>query len=215
MNAVLDVDAAVELWLGSDIPPEVLSVPLPDAIAAEVVERLKREADRHWAINPNRSLELADRIMAVGRARGDARQTALGLMAQGDALKFLGRMKDAWEMLEQAGDMFQAANDEVGWARTRIGRLYLSPQLDYVSTALVDAERARAIFTRLGERDKLLRLDWQTALVYNYLGNQRRALELFGTALATSETLGEAGQPYIGPLYENIGLTHWSQVKVH
>jgi CHAT domain-containing protein len=208
MNAVLDVDAAVELWLGDDIPLEVLSAPLPDAIAAEAVERLKQEADRHWSINPNRSLELADRIVAIGRARGDARQTALGLMAQGDALKFLGRMTEAWEMLEQAGDMFQAAGDEVGWARTRIGRLYLSPKLNQVPVALAEAEHARAIFIHYGEHEKLLRLDFQIAYVHNFLGNQSESLRLYDSALATAEVLGEVGQQYLGPLYTNIGFAY-------
>src|SRR5918912_275856 len=91
-----------------------LAEPLPDAIAADVVERLKQEADRYWFINANRSLELANVIVEIGQARGDLRQIALGVMARGDALKFLGRAEEAWHELEQAGDLFREANDEVG-----------------------------------------------------------------------------------------------------
>ena len=208
MNAVLDVDAAVELWLGNDLPPEILSTPLPDDITREVVDRLKKEFERYWYIDSNRSLEYAERIIAIGHARNDTGQIALGMMSKGDCLTSLGSMGEAWSLYEQAGVMFQAAGDEVGWARTRVGRLYLGPKLNCIPATLADAEQARVIFTRYGERDRLLRLDWQTALVYNYLGEQHRALELFVAALAMAESLGEAGQPHISPLYENIGLTY-------
>lgn len=211
----MEVEACLAQFMGETVLPQVMSAPLPDAVAAAVVERLKQEADRHWGINPHRSLELAERIVAIGRARGDARQTALGLMARGDALKLVGHMPEAWDMLEQAGSMFEAAGDEVGWARTRIGRLYLSTKLNCVPAALEDAEHARAIFTRYGEHEKLLRLDWQTALVYNHLGDQHLALELFGAALAIADQLGEAGQPYLGPLYTNVGLTHFALGDFH
>ncbi len=207
MNNFIETGGHLESWLAENIPPDLLLTPLSDEIAGEVIDRLKQQADRNWFIDPNRSLLFADRIIAIGRARDDKSQVALGLMARGDALKLLGKLQEAWEMLEQAGNMFQEAGNEVGWARTRIGRLYISSKLNCVPAALSDAEHARAIFISYGERDKLLRLDWQTALVYNHLGDQQRALQLYNSALATVDQLGEAGQPYRGPLYENIGLT--------
>src|SRR5688572_9068496 len=89
-------------WLADKLPPELTLIPLPDSIAGEIVERLKQEADRNWFILPSRSLELATRIVAIGTTRQDARQTALGLMAQGDALKYMGHYSEAWNMLDQA-----------------------------------------------------------------------------------------------------------------
>jgi CHAT domain-containing protein len=207
MSTNMGIEGELERWLADDIPPEMLLTPLPDEIAAAIVDRLKHEADRYWFIDPNYSLKFAGRIFAIGRARNDKSQEALGLMAKGDALKLLGSMQEAWEILEQAGSIFQTAGDEVGWARTRIGRLYISSKLKYIPAALADAEKAQTIFIHYGEQDKLLRLDWQTALVYNHLGDQQRALQLYGSALATAGQLGEAGQSYMGPLYENIGLT--------
>jgi tetratricopeptide (TPR) repeat protein len=208
MTTDMKMDDELERWLVDNIPPHMLSTPLSEGMAVQVVNRLKSEADRHWSINPNRSLEFAERIIAIGTARGDTRQVALGLMARGDALKFLGRMQEAWEMLEQAGNEFQNIGDEVGWARTRIGRLYLSPKLNCVPAALEEAKRARAIFIYHSEHDKLLRLDWQTAFVYNHLGDQHQALQLFDSALAIASQLGEAGKSYISSLKVNIGLTY-------
>src|SRR5688500_5640119 len=71
------------------LAPRDIRAPLPAAVAGEVVEGLKQEADRHWWINANRSLDLADMIVQIGRLQGDARQIALGVMARGDALKLL------------------------------------------------------------------------------------------------------------------------------
>jgi CHAT domain-containing protein len=204
------MDDQLEQWLADEIPPDLLLTPLPDDVAKVVVDRLKQEAERLWSSIPNRSIELADRIIAIGQARGDARQTALGLMSRGDYLKFIGDMREAWDLLEKAGNMYLAAGDEVGWARTRIGRLYLGPKLDCIPTTLVDAKQARAIFNRHGESDRIVRLDLQTALVYNYLGEQHRALELMTAALTLAKTLGEAGEPHIGPLYTNMGLAYYA-----
>ena len=203
-----DIDVGINPFLGDAVAPEALLTPLPDEVAAEVVERLKQEADRYWFIDPHRSLELADRIIAIGQARQDMRQTALGLMARGDALKYLGRMEEAWDALEQSGSMFQASGDEVGWARTRIGRLYLGLKLNRVADTLADGERARAIFTRYGEHEKLVRLDLNTAFVYFSLGDQHQALRLYHSALVTAEALGDTGRLYLGLLYMNIGVAH-------
>ena len=201
------MDNHLEEWLADDVPPGLLLVPLSDSFSNQVVDRLKSEADRYWDINPNQSLIFADRIILIGKARNDTSQIALGMMAKGDAFQFLGQISEAWDMLGQAGDLFESTGNEVGWARTRIGRVLLSPDLNRVSDAFVDAERARDIFTRHHDEDKLLRLELQTALTHNYLGNQQRALELFNSALGRANTLGEKGQKYIGRLYLDIGLT--------
>jgi tetratricopeptide (TPR) repeat protein len=175
------------------------------AEAAGLVEHLKTEADRHWWINANRSLELADLIMQIGQARGDVCQMALGTMARGDALKLLGRTEAAWDTLGSAGDLYQRCGDEIGWARTRIGRLAICVNLNRVEQALADAGRARLVFTQHSVHDKRLVLDLNTAVVYNLLGDQQQALRLYHMALEAAESLGPAGEMWLGPLYTNIG----------
>ena len=73
----MEIQACIEQFMQDNLPPEILSRPLPDAAAGVVVEHLKNEADRYWLIDPRRSLELADRIISIGEARLDASQTAL------------------------------------------------------------------------------------------------------------------------------------------
>ena len=202
------MEAWVEQLLGDIIPPQMLSMPLPDEVATAVVARLKQEADRNWYIDPRRSLELADQIVVIGERRSDARQTALGLMARGDALKFLGQMEEAWQTLTQAGKIFETAGDEVGWARTRIGRLYLALKLNYVAEALVGGDHAQIIFNHYSEHELLVRLNMALATVYTMLGEERRALELFSSTLSVAETLGTTGEQHLSVLYMNIGVVH-------
>lgn len=207
MKILMEEDGYLKSWLAEDIPPEMLLTPLSEETAQAIVDLLKNEADRHWSIDPNYSLKYAERIRAFGQARNDLFKVALGLMAKGDAFQFLGQINEAWEMLEQAGAMFQEAGNEVGWARTCIGRVILSPNLNRVSEALANAERAHKIFSRHNDQDKLMRLEWQTGLVHNSLGNQQYALKLFNSAMDRAKGLGEQGKKYIGTLHENIGLT--------
>ena len=207
MNIWLEEDGYLKSWLADEIPPEMLLSPLSDDVSNEVVDLLKSAADRYWSIDPNQSLVYASRIVSIGEMRGDFNQIALGTMAKSDAHRKLGHTDEAWELIEKAGEMFKKTGNEVGWARTRIGRLLLSLSLNRISEGLADAERAHEIFTRYKDEDKLLRLEWQTGLVQNYLGKQQLALESFKSAIRRAKGLGEAGQKYIGTLYENVGLT--------
>jgi CHAT domain-containing protein len=99
-----------------------------------------------------------------------------------------------------------SAGDEVGWACTRIGRLHLGIMLNRVDETLQDAGRAREILIRHGEIEKLMRLVFMTAYVYNYLGDQRKTLELYRSALAMAEKLGEAGERHLGMIIMNMGV---------
>jgi CHAT domain-containing protein/predicted negative regulator of RcsB-dependent stress response len=204
----MDVDALLEQLLESRSAEKVILASLTDMTTAQLVDRLKQEADRHWAINANRSLELAELIIRVGRARGDQSHIALGTMARGDALRFLGRIREAWEVIEEAGRLFQGAGDEIGWARTRIGRLHLSVGLNRVAEALADAQRAYEIFTRYDEPEKLLRLEINTAIVHTLLGDAYQALTVYRSALTTAERLGTTGEQYLGQIHTNIGLVY-------
>ena len=169
---------------------------------------IKAEADRYCWINANISVELADLIVRIGQARGDAWQMAMGTMARADAVRFLGQIEAAWQLFAAAGDLFRQVHDEVGWARTRIGRLLCCVELNRVAEALADAELARDIFTRHKEHERLLGLYNNTAIVYSFLGDCPRALAIYQAALAIAEALGEQGRKHLGLLYVDIGYAH-------
>ncbi|RPI98417.1 MAG: hypothetical protein EHM39_08000, partial [Chloroflexi bacterium] len=181
---------------------------LPPAELDSLVEQLKQRADQHWTIDPKISLEYALTIIRIGQETSNSAHVALGTMAKGDALKFLQRIDEAWQALEEAGQLFQTAGDEVGWARTRIGRLFISVNINRVDEALTDAARAQDIFERHGNHDKLLRLMLNTGTVHNWLGDYGRALEIFHNAFDMIDRMGEAGDQYLSMVCTNIGYAH-------
>jgi len=203
-----EVEFSLAQFTGDHISQQLLSKPLPDTVAAEIINHLKQEADRHWSIDSERSLEFADRIIAIGNARNDLSQEALGWMARGDALRFSGRMDESWDMLVRSGDMFEAARDKVGWARTRIGRLYLAMKLNRVEETLKDGKEAYKILKHHSQSELLVRLNTARAVVHGSLGEARRSLRLFRCALAIAKRLGPSGQQHLGVLYMNIGISH-------
>lgn len=207
-NAILDSTQALAVFGAAEVDPQVLGTPLPDTVAADVVAHLKDQADQHWYSSPKWSLTLAERIIAIGDARGDLGQQALGHMAQGDALKFMERHEDAWQALAHAAALYQSTGDEVGWARTRIGRLHSSVPLKRVPEALQDVARAEAIFTQADETERLLRLKLQVSLVYIYLANLDRAAEYLAATQALAAQLGPAGERYTGVVHINWGNIH-------
>jgi len=215
-----EVEISLEQYTGEHISPQILSKPLPDAAAAVIIDHLKQEADRYWSINSERSLEFADRIIAIGKARNDLSQEALGWMARGDALRFSGYMEESWDTLDRAGDMFEAAGDEVGWARTRIGRLYLAMKLNRVEVTLSEGKAAQKILKLHGKHELLVRLNMARAVVYGSLGYVHRALRLFRSALAIAKSLGVSGEQHLGVLNMDIGaaledLGDFSQALIH
>lgn len=174
---------------------------------ADRVVRLKAEADAHWQTDPARSLSLADEIVAIGAANGDVGQVALGTMARGDALKFLERLSEAWEALEEAGRLFRSIGDEVGWARTRIGRLYVGVLAGRAPEALADMMPAAITLQRAEQPDLLIRLYGQTAYAHNVLGEPARAMPLLDAALDLARQQGASGAPYLSLLHLNKGVS--------
>lgn len=171
-----------------------------------IVDALKAAADRHWRIDPHRSAELADVIIAIADAVGDPWTRALGMMAKGDAIKFIGAQQEAWDLLETAGRQFSAAGDEVGWARTWIGRLFVAAQLGRLPEAIEQTEQARAIFARHGERLRLLRIDMALGEVSLLAENHALAEAHYQRALAVALGLAEQGEHETRAIYNSLGL---------
>lgn len=210
----MDTDALIQSILRGEIAAsEIITHATEDcAIASEpareIAERLKAEADRHWRIDPNISLRCADAIIVLGEYHAEPRITALGLMARGDALKLLDQMEEAWQTLDDAGNLYRSAGDQVGWARTRVGRLAIAMSLNRVPVALSEAETARGIFREHQEFDKLLRLELNLGAMLNYLGDYPAALTKYTESLDLAESLGEAGKSRLNIIHFNMGYAY-------
>lgn len=142
--------APVDKW---ELDPSVLEEEIDP-----IVQKLKDEADRHWFIDPQISLQYAEKIIAIGHYYENPSYIALGMMSKGDALRYLAQYDEAWEYLRLSGDLFLEISDEVGWARTCIGRLPMCIQVDRIDETLLDADKAREIFVKVGDLDKYARI---------------------------------------------------------
>lgn len=200
----MQIEAFVQSVINGEVPP--LPTTMSDEVAA-LASLLKAEADRYWRIDPHLSLLCADAIIAIGETVSEPTLIALGTMARGDALKLLNQLDAAWATLDAAGELYRALGDEVGWARTRIGRVGISVQVDRVDEAMQDADLARTILQEHQVHDRLIILDINVGASWNYLGDYRRGRAHYKTALNAALALGEAGQRFLGMIYTNLGYT--------
>jgi tetratricopeptide (TPR) repeat protein len=172
------------------------------------VERRKAAADSYWNSDPTVSLAIANEIIGIGCLLDNRAYLALGLMARGDAIKLIGRSEEAWDTLELAGEVYLSISGEVGWGRTRIGRLSVCINVGRVDEALADAEIARSIFERHGEVVRMLRLDMNVAYFHTQIGDYQQALAGYNRALETALSWKEQGEEYLGLLYTNVGYSY-------
>src|SRR5712691_11370944 len=184
-----------------------------DTAIALLVELIKREADRQWNKDAEVSFNLAGYLLAIGDLVHNKAYHALGLMARGDALRRMDRDQEALPFFDTSGEEFLEAGDEVGWARTRIGRISACLQLNRTAEALRDATAAREIFMR---HNKLLRagqIDVNAAIVNYELGQYDQALRLFDRAIETYLLQGEGVDLNIARARGNKAITLAAQGK--
>jgi CHAT domain-containing protein/tetratricopeptide (TPR) repeat protein len=173
-----------------------------------IADRLKAEADRYRRIDPNVSLHTSGVISLVGDTVTDLRIIALGALSHGDTFSSLHKINEAWQMFDRARELYQKVDDEVGWARTCIGRLLICVEMNSVEPTLRDAEAARGVFRKYGELDKLIKLDTNAAGVLSLLGEYQAAIERCEAVLSFMESIGDVDRTNLTYLYYLMGHAH-------
>src|SRR5262249_6392470 len=156
-------DIQPQMVVPFDVDPEdiiTLALNASDADAEGIANCLKMGVEHTADGDPDLAMQYADLIITIGERRENGSLIGLGTMAGGDTLAHSGRIHEAWDRLEQAGKIYLEAGNEVGWARTRIGRVFISPELDRsaVVEAFADAQKAEEIFLKAERYDRLLPL---------------------------------------------------------
>lgn len=189
-------------------------IPLLSGMALErLVYYLKREADRQWVTDVNLSFTLSGYLLLIGNVTHNKYYFAIGLMARGDALRRMERDQDALPFFDAAGEEFLALEDEVGWARTRIGRVSACLRLNRPTEALRDAARAHDIFVRHGKLRRAGQIDVNAAIINFELGHYDQALRLFDRAIDTYLQHGDGVDLNIARALGNKALTLAAQGK--
>lgn len=189
-----------------------LAVQSSEGAAEGIANCLKIGIEHSADSDPNLALQLADTIIVIGKGRDSASLIGLGTMAQGDIMAHSGLVVEAWDKLEQAGKIYQGAQDEIGWARTRIGRLQISPELDSscVQEAFADARAAEQIFLKAGRYDRLLRLYHGWAFAYVLMGRYEEAILYYQQAVQIVQNQFDpnTSKIMIAYLYSDMGYAH-------
>ncbi|GCE12350.1 CHAT domain-containing protein [Tengunoibacter tsumagoiensis] len=188
---------------------------LSEVAQARLGSSIKREADRLWNTEERRSFILAGYLMTLGELTQQRVYQAWGLMARGDALRRMDRDQEALPFLDAAGEEFLALQDEVGWARTRIGRINACLRLNRTTEALRDARQAREVFLRHGKLQRVGQVDVSAAIIYFELGQYVRALHLFDRAIEAYSMHGERVDLHIARARGNKALVLAAMGRFH
>ncbi len=146
-------------------------------------DMLKDEAQDQDARDLESSENIASQLLALAQRTKSARHFALAWLAMGNLSLRQGRHSEAVTHFERAGTMFQAAGDEVGWARTRISYLWSASQIGLAEVALKQAEQAREVFARSHEDRRAGDLEIAIAMALESIGQYAEALDAFERAL--------------------------------
>ena len=127
-------------------------------------------------------------------------------MATGDACRVLGRYQDSVNAMDEAGRLFLSINDEVGWARTRIGWVWSSRNLGRGEAALAEVGRAHDILVRHQNWFKAAALDLHTGWVSLSSDKTIRALSYFKRARESYESCGAVGEAGVARVKINTAM---------
>jgi CHAT domain-containing protein len=181
----LDDEPARQEWIAQCVarfPPDHL---LPFLVS---------ESERLLNADPYGKLRIAESLIAASELTGRPDFHALGLMATGDAYRVLGRYQDSVNAMDEAGRLFLSIDDEVGWARTRIGWVWSSHNLGRGEVALAEVGRAHDILVRHENWFKAATLDLHTGWVCYELGRYNQALTDFKHARELFESCGATAE---------------------
>lgn len=175
-------DAAARAW--------VIARALVRFSSDDLLVTLKATSERYFAINAHNSLRLAEALIEAADRADRADHRPFGLMGAADAMRLLGNYQEALRLYNEAGEIFLAQGNEVGWARTRTGWIFASHYLGRGPEALQAAELAHDILVRHEEWSRAAGMDQSLAAIHFWSGHYDQALQLYDRAQQTLERLG-------------------------
>jgi CHAT domain-containing protein len=127
-------------------------------VRVEVVERLAQLVVERVRVDTRQAVHLAETAVLIGRRLRQKETLALGLRAKANALYACGNNAAAVEYHERAVELYDALKIDKEAARTLSSSIQPLILLGEYDKAFKAAARAREIFTRLNDRQRLARL---------------------------------------------------------
>ena len=191
-----DLETIIE-QLGSTADPERRRALLARALVPdrlwELAERLKAEAERLSYADRALALRWSGDIVALGQVAQAPTVVALGRMVEALIRYLQGQAQESLMLFDQAGALFREHGDDVGWARTQIGRTNVCMQLGRYDEAVTRAQEARSIVARAGDRLRVAAVDYNLAVL---LERTHRPVEALGYCEQAWAVYHELGATY-------------------
>ena len=193
-----------------DVPIATHDLLAAGADPRQLADALKAEAERQNFIVPRRAMPIAARIERLGDLVHDPGITALGALARADSLRDQGRYPDALREYDRAGVLYLSVQDDVGWARTRLGSVSTRAYTVELGPALDEAQQARTILARHELWVRLARLESAIGNVLRELGRTDEALHAYAraTAAATRVPDRQDRELVVAELHINEAITY-------
>jgi tetratricopeptide (TPR) repeat protein len=154
----------------------------PSLLRLEVVEQLAEAVREKVRINLKEALQTAEAALQIAQTIGHPSAVARALRAKGNALHFLGQNKVAADLHAQAAALFQCQGDVKELGRTFSASIQPLILLGDYGRALAAARRAQKIFTRLGDKLRLGRLQINIGNIYHRQDRFSEALTCYERA---------------------------------
>src|SRR6266850_6432426 len=184
--------------LGSDVALRQFLLRHKSLLRSEVVKQLADLVVEKIRVDTKQALSLADAALAIARKLRRKEDVALGLRARANALYASGDNRAAVEHHEKAFKLYKSLKIWKEAARTLSSSIQPLILLGEYDRAFQDSERAREIFTQLGEPRRIASLE-------NNVGNIFHRQDRFEEALAHYERAHQALSEYQD--WERVAIT--------
>ncbi len=154
----------------------------PQLLRATVVEQLAEAVRRKVRVNVPEALGFAEAAVAIARRLRDGGAVALSLRAKANALWFMGQCKPAVDLFREAALLFERAGNMNEVGRTLSTSIQSLALLGEYESAFAAAEKARKIFSGLGETWRTARLELNIANIYHRQNHFAQALAAYKRA---------------------------------
>ena len=174
----------VQEWLQADDPDqrrEYLRAHRSQ-ITDEMVQSMKAAVSQRLRQDPRDALDLAESILFAATLSEEPMHQAWGLMAKGNAQRFMAQYEEAITTYDLARSICLAQDSPIEAARPQMAKVYALTNLGHFEEALQTAEEARHVFEQHGEITAAAIVDNQAGITAYKLGDYSKALDLFDRA---------------------------------
>jgi tetratricopeptide (TPR) repeat protein len=164
-------------------------------ISDETIQSMKTAVSQRLRQDPRDALDLAESILLAATLSGEAMHQAWGLMAKGNAQRYLAQYEEAITSYDMARSICLAQGNPVEAARPQMAKVHALTYLGRFEEALQNADEARRVFEAHGEATAAATVDYQAGVTAYKLGDYNKSLALFDQARQRFEQAGATDLP--------------------